>query len=345
MEICVARKSDQQAWDDYVRRHPKGLAYHQFAWKSAINTAYRFDARYLLAKERDSVTGVLPLILFSSPLFRKQYISLPFCDVGGVLADNQETADCLVEQAIELARRDKVGTIEVRAVGEAGDSKDAAGEPQKVRMVLDLPGDSAALLAGLKAKLRSQVKKPMRDGLSFRVGGSELLDDFYAIFVRNMRDLGSPVHSRSWIRAVVQCYDQHARIVVVYTGEGQPAAAGVMLLHPAAVSNPWASSLRSCKHLNPNMLLYWAMLSFAADNNFPCFDFGRSTQDGGTYKFKQQWGAREIPLQWRELVHPHVIPAQTGPSRLRKVVEKIWSRLPLNLTAFLGPIIRRHIPL
>jgi len=345
MEIRVAQEEDQQAWDAYVRHHPKGLAYHQFAWKLAVGKAYRLQACYLLAQEHGSVTGVLPLILFSVPFFKKQYVSLPFCDVGGILADNSVVADHLAEYAIALARRDRIAKIEIRSEWDSGNNEVPAGEPQKVRMVLDLPSDSDALLAGLKAKLRSQVKKPMRDGLYYRLGGLELLSDFYAVFVRNMRDLGSPVHSRRWIQAVVQYYDQQARIVVVYTSEGQPAAAGVMLLHPAAVSNPWASSLRSCKHLNPNMLLYWAMLSFAADNGFPCFDFGRSTRDGGTYKFKQQWGAREVPLQWTELLRAQVIPAQASSSRLREVVEKVWKKLPLNLTASLGPYVRRHIPL
>lgn len=345
MEIRVAQERDQQAWDEYVRQHPQGLAYHQFAWKKAINKAYGFDACYLLAEEQGHVRGILPLILFSAPFFKKQYISLPFCDVGGVLADTSFVSDELVKQAAALARRDRIERVEVRAECHPGEDNGLACSSQKVRMMLDLPGDSAALLAGLKAKLRSQVKKPMRDGLSSRVGGLELLDDFYFIFVRNMRDLGSPVHSRRWIEAVVQCYDQQARIAVVYTHEGQPAAAGVMLLHPAVVSNPWASSLRSYKHLNPNMLLYWTMLSFAADNGFPCFDFGRSTSGGGTYKFKQQWGAREIPLQWMELLRSQVLQTSTASSPLREVAERLWRHLPLNLTASLGPCVRRHIPL
>jgi len=345
MEIRVAQESDQQAWDEYVRHHSRGLAYHQVAWKRAINKAYGFDACYLLAEEQGLVTGVLPLILFPAPFFKKQYISLPFCDVGGVLADNGSVAAKLAEQAVALARRDRVERIEIREEGSPGENRGLDCAMQKVRMMLDLPGDSAALLAGLKAKLRSQVKKPMRDGLSSRIGGLELLDDFYAVFVRNMRDLGSPVHSRRWIEAVVQYYGQQARITVVYTGEGQPAAAGVMLLHPEVVSNPWSSSLRSCKHLNPNMLLYWAMLTFAADNDFPCFDFGRSTPGSGTHKFKQQWGAREVPLQWTELLSSQNLPTGTGPSPLREIAEKVWRHLPLNLTASFGPYVRRHIPL
>ena len=345
MEIRVAEERDQEAWDEYARHHPKGLAYHLFAWKKAINKAYGLAACYLLAAERDRVVGVLPLILFPMPFGKKQYISLPFCDVGGILADNSEVADKLAEYAVALARRNRIQRIEIRAERDAGNNGDAADGAPKVRMMLDLPDNSAALLAGLKAKLRSQVKKPMRDGLSSRLGGLELVDDFYFVFVRNMRDLGSPVHSRRWIAAVVESYGTEARMVVVYTGDGQPAAAGVMLLHPAVVSNPWASSLRSYKHLNPNMLLYWTMLSFAADNGFPCFDFGRSTPGGGTYKFKEQWGAKAVPLRWTELPSGQVLETSTGSSPVRAIAEKVWMRLPLSLTALLGPYVRRHIPL
>jgi FemAB-related protein (PEP-CTERM system-associated) len=345
MEIRLAQEDDRQAWDEYARRHPKGLAYHQFAWKSALNAAYGFNARYLLAEHNGRVHGLLPLILFPSPFFRKQYISLPFCDVGGVLADTPQIADRLVEYVMEMARRDKIPCVKLRMERDPEKTEDAVVSPQKERMTLELPGSSDQLLAGLKAKVRSQVKKPMRDGLSARVGGVELLDDFYSIFVQNMRDLGSPTHSRRWIEAVMRCYGQQARIAAVYTSQGEPAAAGVMLLHPAAVSNPWASSLRVYKQLNPNMLLYWTMLSFAADNGFPRFDFGRSTPGGGTYKFKQQWGAKGIPLQWTDLLNPPVIATSVGPSPLRTAAAKAWRQLPLGLTVFLGPRLRRYIPL
>ena len=345
MHIRVAQESDQAAWDTFVRHHPQGLAYHQFAWKQAASTAYHLNACYLLAEENGCIVGVFPLILFRTLFFKKRYVSLPFCDIGGVLTDNAAVAARLIEQAVALARQHNVGEVEIRAQYASEEMAYYVEELQKVRMVLALPNSSEQLLSCLKSKVRSQVKKPLRDGLTAQIGGSELIDDFYSVFVRNMRDLGSPVHSAAWIRAVIQSFDQQARVVVVYTSEKIPAAAGVMLLHPAVISNPWASSLRSCKHLNPNMLLYWTMLSYASDNGFPSFDFGRSTRGGGTYKFKQQWGAKEIPLQWMEVVNHQMIPTVSTTSRLRVILENVWRRLPLDLTTLLGPHVRRHIPL
>lgn len=345
MQIRVAQDSDRQVWDAYVRRHPRGLAYHQFAWKQAVETAYGLEARYLLAEENDQVTGVLPLILFGGALLKKRYVSLPYCDLGGPLADSPEMADRLIGEAVALARHNGVAEIELRTQGDTDGPQLASDENAKVRMVLALPAGSDQLLAGLRAKVRSQVKKPMRDGLTARTGGLELLDDFYAVFVRNMRDLGSPVHSRAWIQAIIEHYGPQARVAVVYTGEGKAAAAGILLLHPAVASNPWASALRAYKQLNPNMLLYWTMLAHAADNGYPWFDFGRSTRGSGTYRFKQQWGAVESPLLWTEAVRDQPLAGGAAPSRMRIIVESVWRRLPLGLTASLGPLVRRHIPL
>jgi CelD/BcsL family acetyltransferase involved in cellulose biosynthesis len=119
-----------------------------------------------------------------------------------------------------------------------------------------------------------------------------------------------------------------------------------MLLHSRTVSIPWASSLRSCNHLNPNMLLYWTFLSFAADGGYARFDFGRSTPGEGTYRFKEQWGAQPSPLCWQDLTTPELTRRMgnlTGPGR--RIAGVVWSYLPLRVTTLLGPPLRRNISL
>jgi len=346
MHIRIAQKNDQVAWDRFVRQHPQGLAYHQFAWQQAINEVYNLKSYYLIAEENQTIAGVLPLILCRTLKFKYAYISLPFCDVGGVLVSTPLIKQRLFEQALLLARTNKTAGIEIRSQITAEGYPGVSNCKQKVRMVLELPASSEQLLANLKAKVRSQVRKPQRDGLFTHIGGMELIDDFYSIFAKNMHELGSPVHSRELFLAVLRNFGpQQARVAVTYLPNGVPAAAGIMLLHPTTVSNPWASSIKAYKRLNPNMLLYWSMLSYATDHGFPYFDFGRSTPGSGTHKFKQQWGAQAVPMEWKDIFHDRIIEASTTNSRLRSMVEKVWSRLPLSLTIFLGPLIRRHIPL
>jgi FemAB-related protein (PEP-CTERM system-associated) len=272
--------------------------------------------------------------------------SLPFCDVGGVLADHAG-----IEAALQAAARRYVEQVGARGVAERScrlgnvTFTDTAANV-KVIMAMRLPESSTALLAGLKSKLRSQVNKPQREGLRACLGGADLLDHFYPVFARNMRDLGSPVHSRKWISAVVAAYGEAARVGVVYLADGKPVAGGIILLHGKKISIPWASSLRRYNTLNPNMLLYWTFLAYGADHGFTVFDFGRSTLGEGTYRFKEQWGAKPVPLIWTYFrTDGTKLSGIARPGRLRRWAESVWRHAPLPFCNFVGPGIRRYLSL
>lgn len=347
LHIRIAEHKDREAWNAFVDRHPQGLAYHSYAWKQAVEEAYGFKGLYLLAEKAGVVQGLLPLVQMKSPFAGGRLVSLPYCDVGGCLSVDESTRKALLRKALSLAEESTGGQMEIRWAYPLDDAcQFFNGMAKKVRMVLDLPAGSTELLASLKSKLRSQIKKPQRDGLRCSLGGKELIDEFYPIFAENMRDLGSPVHSRKWIKAVVKHYDDKALVGVAYSPDGRAAAAGILLLHPRTASVPWASSLRRYNHLNANMLLYWRLLSYAADNGYPAFDFGRSTPGCGTYRFKEQWGARPQPLFWQDQgksdAENHV---EAVVSPRRRLAQAVWSHLPLRMTTLLGPPLRRNISL
>ncbi|MDY0290977.1 MAG: GNAT family N-acetyltransferase [Desulfuromonadaceae bacterium] len=340
MHIRRATVEDRERWDTFVATHSEGNPYQFWAWQEAVKQGYGFQPCYLLAEDDNDLCGILPLIDFRIPLRGSRLISLPYCDAGGALARGADVASALIKHAETLA------PCQLRSTSEQLPHQ--INLTHKTRMLLDLAHSSADMLAGMKSKLRSQVNKPQRDGLSARLGGSELVDDFYAVFSENMHALGSPVHSRRWIDAVVATYGDKCRVGVVYTPQGEIAAAGIILLHPELVTIPWASSRRMFNSLNPNMLLYWTFLSFACDNAYPRFDFGRSTPEEGTYRFKKQWGATPYPLYWYQMPEA-CTPKQQGlqeeTSPLRSRVTNLWQKLPLSVANTLGPELRKYISL
>jgi FemAB-related protein (PEP-CTERM system-associated) len=346
MQIRAATETDRQVWDAYVMNHPDGLAYQMFGWKLAVERAYGFCGEYFLAEQGGKVCGILPLIDFRIPFFDRRFISLPYCDVGGVLADDERIAERLLDHVRWLITK-RGWSCQIRASFQA--LPETTNRTDKVRMLLDLPENSEQLLAGLRAKVRSQARKPLRDGLTAELGGRELLTPFYKVFAQNMRDLGSPVHSRRWIESVVEYYGNRTRLAVVFSPSGDPAAAGLILLHPITVSIPWASALRKYNKLNPNMLLYWTFLEYAADNGYQRFDFGRSTPGEGTYRFKEQWGAKPSRLFWYELsTAPASAPPAdqlSEPSAMRQVAIRLWQKLPVTAANILGPQLRKYISL
>lgn len=94
------------------------------------------------------------------------------------------------------------------------------------------------------------------------------------------------------------------------------------------------------------MLLYWAMLEYGCQQGYKRFDFGRSTVGEGTYRFKEQWGARPEPLFWYRFVHEsHARDSLPIEGNNRRRAAEYWKRLPVSVTKVLGPRIRRYISL
>jgi Acetyltransferase (GNAT) domain len=132
-----------------------------------------------------------------------------------------------------------------------------------------------------------------------------------------------------------------AQIILVQHGS-KVIGGGLCLTFRDTVLVPWASSLRPYFHLCPNNLLYWETIRTACDKGLVHFDFGRSSRGSGTYQFKKQWGAVEECLHWQSNVPGGCLVDQSSHQALELVV-KVWQTLPVNVTRFIGPILRRRL--
>jgi FemAB-related protein (PEP-CTERM system-associated) len=216
---------------------------------------------------------------------------------------------------------------------------------EKVNMVLSLPDQVDCLWRQLSAKVRNQIRKAERSGLSVEFGGLEHLDDFYSVFAAHMRQLGSPVHARAFFSSLLEIFAESARVVLVRQGV-MPIGGLIALAFKDTLVVPWAASLRQYFPLCPNMLLYWHTLRVACQEGFRRFEFGRSSRGSNTYRFKRQWGAVEVPLFWYTIPLDQSLPGgnrQHAP--LKALFSRLWCRLPLGVTRCLGPSLRKYITL
>ncbi len=349
MQIRLATAQDKKSWDAYVDSRPDAAPYCRFAWREAVEQAYGHKACYLLAEEKGVMKGILPLFVFRIPFCGSTLVSLPFCDVGDVLADNHDTKKALLAETMALAKQFRVKGVDVRSCqenllgNEIGDWH-LSVQTGKVRLLLDLPGSSEELWNGFKSKLRSQVRKAEKNGLTFRWGDLGDLADFYQVFSRNMHALGSPVHSKEWIEKVFVNYGENVRMGLAFK-EDQPVGCGIILYTKHTVSVPWASTLREFNRLSPNMMLYWNFLKYAADSGKKFFDFGRSTPNEGTYRFKKQWGAEPEALFWYRLRADVPTEESSSSGKTRERLELVWQKMPLPFVNFIGSRVRKYISL
>lgn len=340
-------------YNQYVAGHTLATPYHSSAWLQTAENAYSHTSWLVTAHQNGSLCGVLPLVEVKPPIGAGSLVSLPFCDLGGVLADNQNVRERLIAEAKLLAKTNRSRALEIREGGAELDPAKTLPASLKVRMLCELPENSEALFKSYKPKLRSQIRKAEKNGLRAELRTDEAaIYPFYNIFSRNMRRLGSPVHSLRWFQELKAAYGDHLLTGLVFLGD-QPVGAGVVLLGGKQACIPWASTLEEFNRLAPNMLLYWSLLSHVCDLGYTRFDFGRSTLDEGTYRFKKQWGAKPYELNWSEHHNGRRnLPVKnsenngvSATSRLRPLVEKIWQRLPLPVANWLGPKLRRYITL
>ncbi len=356
MKIRFAEKSDQPAWDEYVNNHSGSNVYQKYFWGQSIRDVYKHQVYNLVAFQESSdgsdsrIVGLLPLVHIKHFLFGNTLFAMPFGDGGGVLADNQAIETALVTRACELAAEKNVQQIELRQlaatdIGLQNGYRKQSHAMTKVRMVLDLPESSEQLLASFKSKLRSQIRRPLKDGLTVKSGGLELMPAFYKVFVENMRDLGSPVHAKAFIMAVLT-RAKDAKIFVVYKDQ-VPLACSFVIGHRDFLYNPWASSLKRYSRMSPNMLLYWSMFEYACERGFKSFDLGRSTLGEGTHKFKKQWGSVELPLHWISFSRVGDSEAFVDVNQRSKfdIAMRLWSKMPLFTTRIVGPPLRKNIGL
>ncbi len=379
--IDVVSLDNKKDWDKYVGENHAATPYHLFDWRDVIERSYGYKTYSLAAFQHSKDTdpylvGILPLVHMKDLVFGNRLVSIPYFDHGGIIADSGGGENALIQSALSLADKLKARSVELRQTeawtitpsenDQNAMPKISEGEltykggndaspakwylkTHKVRMVLELPDSSEELMASFKSKLRSQIRRPQKAGFTDKVGGVDLLDDFYEVFSTNMRDLGSPVHSKKFIQSVLHCFSDHAKIVMVYHHR-EPIAGSVVFKFKQLMANPWASALRRYSKDSPNMLLYWRALVHAIENGCRYFDFGRSTPMEGTYRFKSQWGAKPLPMFWYtlrfgELGTDGAAGEDPVTGKKRAMVEDLWRKMPLSVTRFVGPLIRKHIEL
>lgn len=328
--------------DHYAHANPLATGYHLTGWLGVIERVFGHETKALAAVSRDGIEGVLPLVFFQSRLFGRFAVSMPFLNYGGVVADAPSVRRALVESAIEETRARGGSHLELRH--DAQLCPELAPKRHKVAMRLPLASDPERQWEALDRKVRNQVRKGEKSQLSVVHGGVELIDDFYAVFARNMRDLGTPVYAKAFFADVMRTFAGTAQIFVV-RHDARPVAASLVYWHRSMIEVPWASALREANPLSANVLLYWHMLKFSIERGFTVFDFGRSTPNAGTFHFKKQWGAQPLELVWEYWNAAGTPPESLNPDNPKfDLAIKIWQRLPVSVATALGPRVIRNIP-
>ncbi len=344
--ITVEKVTDEALADvsAYLAASPKANYAQEPGWLEVIRKTYGKEILVFRHRTGDVTDGVAACAALIHPLFGRRLVALPYLDFGGIAADTEAAEAALLSRLLEEAQNRQAG-LELRCRHPLREMPPP--ENEKVGMALSLEAwHQGAGRDGywkkLDARVRNQVRKAEKSGVTCRWGKKEYLDDFYAVFCVNMRDLGSPVHPRAFFEAIID-HVPGVEVGAAYR-EGVCIGGLVRVAWRDEMIIPWASTLREFRVHCPNNALYWESLSTAFERGIKRVDFGRSSLGEGTHRFKKQWLAEEEPLNWYQFDNQGRLLDKIGHASSGKMelAAKAWTHLPVGWANALGPRIRGH---
>ena len=294
-DLRLIEDIDEERWDRYVDTCPTATHYHQPAWQALLHR--NFPQKIWFSAILDGsgrVQGTLCLVEMKSPISGHYLLSMPWLIYGGTLASERKVWDLLAEYAQKKMLAINCSHIELREINHRDGWQPIPG---KVAMIKALPNTVEELNAGLGATLRSQIRRSAEYKPSVEWGGAELVSDFYSVFCEKMRDLGTPVYHHGFFDDIANTFAASTTVCIVRLG-GNPVAVAFLVKYRDTIEIPWAAARKKYNTQGVNMFMYHQILEYAVKKGFDYFDFGRSTIDAGTCRFKKQWGAIAYPLNW-----------------------------------------------
>lgn len=338
----LTNSDDKHKWNAFVEQQNTACIYHRYEFKNIVEQSFGHNTAYYMALDlAHNVVGILPTVFTQSRLFGSYITSLPYFNYGGCLAINDEIETALVNAASKDAQQQHANYLELR---ESKHREEFACRNDKISMILELPDNSETLWQNLGTKVRAQIKKGEEHLFTFKFGKEELLNDFYQVFSTNMRDLGTPVYAKQFFHTLLTQMPHNSTLALLYY-KNKPVSGGFLLGFRDTLEIPWASTLKSANHLNANMVFYWQVLQFAIQKKYTFFDFGRSSKDAPTYRFKKQWGSKEVQLYWSyPVLANNELPSLNPNSSKYQLAIRVWQKLPLFISNVLGPHIVKNLP-
>ena len=328
-------------WDAFVRTSDEGTPFHLTAWKRAVAETFDFPAHYLVARQGHRIEGVLPLFEVRGPLGGKALISVPYGVYGGICATSAAARWALAGRAEALAQDRRAAYVELRQRHEQG-----LGLPTKslyVSFARAISKSDEENAAAIPRKQRRMTRLGATHGLRAEIGRDHF-DDFYEIYAHSLRNLGSPVFPRTFLRGILDAFDKDCQILTVWRDDRM--VAGVMtLFYEDQVLPYYGGALREAFRYAVNDFMYWELMRHAAAAGYRIFDFGRSREGTGSYDFKRHWGFEPVALPYQYVLLRNARPPNLSPANPRfKLATRVWKRFPFAVTKALGPCVTRYLP-
>jgi len=330
-------------WDKYVKTHQQASFFHLSGWQTVIEKSFNHPCYFLYAEKDGSICGVLPLVEVKSSLFGHALISTPFCVYGGAIADTVEIVRQLEQEACQIAERLQVDHLELR-YKEVQDSSLLLKQAHSTFGVEIVEG-SDKILASIKKKQRAVIRHSLKNELNSSISSNKNdFNDFYQLLSTSYRNLGTPIFTKRYFENLMTVFADDSDVAVIRDKNNQPSSAVLNFYFNEQVLPYYGGGNDSARGLKSADFMYYQVMCHAQGKGKKWFDFGRSKNDSGPYKYKKNWGMEPKSLYYYYyLVKAEELPNLSPNNPKYKFFIAMWQKLPLKLSQFMGPFLSKYL--
>ncbi|MDR7867366.1 MAG: GNAT family N-acetyltransferase [Sporomusaceae bacterium] len=343
MLTCVPyTEALKSGWDELALA--RGTIYHTTAFRRILADSFGYTpADHAILDADGNIAALIPLVIGRNLRLRRAGVSLPFANHADLCATSEDARNAAFAALPDIAAAHRLAYLEVRLTEEDGRPAPAApgwtANRANYTFRLPLAGGEAQVLALSTSGNRNHIRKAVKHDLfavSFDPGN---LEGFYRVYCKRMKELGSPAPAIRFFESFFRLLPGHATLLTVLDRAGGAVVGGMLLLASPGDNTlyyPYGATLVEYNSRYLGNFMYWEAVKFAIASGFGHLDLGRSPAGSGTYRYKEQWGARSVRLAYLTY-SPSGVPA--GPpdrGRLGPLVE-LWRAAPAFVTDVAGP--------
>jgi hypothetical protein len=346
-------------WQEFVLAHPEGTVYHHPKWIRVVEQEYGQRSEHLACTDKSgNFLAIMPMLYTRGLPFGlggstagKRLSSLPRTPLAGPLSCDRDATAALLRAAVAKTGQEPGTQIQIKAFGEQLDGliNGLVTTPWRLCYVLTLPDPSKGpfrIADGQeRAKVKWAINKAAKLGVTVRTAESKTdLRRWYRVYLETMRRNAVPPRSYRFFSALWDAFQPCGMMELLLAelpeGDQKTVIAGsIFLTHGSTVSYVFNGMDRKHSSLRANDAIQWNAINAACERGFRFFDFGE-VPEGHTElaRFKSKWGAQPTRM------HRYALAANPTPNgtsdessgRIQSLVEQVWRRLPLGVTAQIG---------
>jgi hypothetical protein len=262
---------------------------------------------------------------------KNKIVSMPHFSYGGILRKEEKYSK---KQIFDMINTNLPKSFEIRDF----EPYTRFWDDSKIGAFIELEDSVEKQLAVYGANHRSKIKRSYNNGLKvINDITKKFVEDFYAIYSKNMLRLGSPALPKIFFLNLIDIYKFGEIKVFLAYKDDQVIGGAVILTYNDFVEDCWFSTLSKYNYLYVSYILYWEMIKYSIKNDKKVFSMGRCSKDSSLAFYKRHWKPIEKQLYFSY--------SKENKVNIKKMsfLTQLWKFLPETVANIIGPTIAGRI--